>query len=71
MAELICKYCNEEITEGKGYKADGERYHLKCVRKLRKELEKMRQAGKVKPGQEHKVAVNNSNKYLNPKDLNR
>jgi hypothetical protein len=57
---LYCKYCNEEI-EGKGYKADGERYHLKCVRKFRKEIEKQKNQGRIKPGQENKVAVN---KYI-------
>ncbi len=39
--------------EGKGYKAEGKRYHIQCIRKLRKIIDKQKQLGKVKEGQEH------------------
>ena len=56
---LYCTYCNEEILDKKkdSRKAEGKRYHIGCIRKLRKKLEKMRKEGKIKPGQEHKVAT--------------
>lgn len=59
MKQLYCAYCNEEILDKKkdSRKAEGKRYHILCVRKLRKKLEKMKQEGKVKPGQEHKVTT--------------
>jgi hypothetical protein len=50
----ICEYCQIEIKE-KSYKAEGKRYHLNCVRKLRKKLERMKREGKIKPGQESEV----------------
>ncbi len=57
--KLYCTYCNEEILNKKrdSRKTEGKRYHIKCVRKLRKELEIMKNQGKIKPGQEHKVAT--------------
>jgi len=54
-----CEYCNKELIE-KGYKADGKRYHLVCVRKLRKEIEKQKRLGKVKHGQEQTFQTFNS-----------
>lgn len=52
-----CKYCNEEI-EGKSYTADGHRYHIKCLRKFRKKIDKQKNMGYIKPGQENKVKIN-------------
>lgn len=57
--ELYCEYCNELIIDKKkdSRVADGKRYHLKCVRKLRKEIDRMKQTGHLKPGHENKVNV--------------
>lgn len=68
---LYCKYCNQEILDKKKDSriADGERYHIVCLRIFRKELEKLRQSGKLKPGQENKVPVN-QDKFINKHSLN-
>lgn len=57
MDNKVCHYCSLEIKE-KSYKAEGEVYHLKCVRKLRKKLELLKQKGKLKPGQESEININ-------------
>ena len=57
---LICKYCNDEIEDKKrdSRKADGLRYHIKCLRIFRKKIDKQKQLGKISPGKENEVNVN-------------
>jgi len=54
--EVYCNYCNSLIEE-KSYKADGKRYHLKCLRKFRKKIEIQKNLGKIKPGKENEVDI--------------
>jgi len=55
---LICDYCETPITKGqRSVMADGIRYHLDCARTLKKALEKLKNKGKIKPGQENQVKV--------------
>lgn len=61
---LICSYCETPITkEQHSIMADGVRYHLDCVRKLRKALGKLKKEGKVKPGQESQVKITKDGGY--------
>lgn len=57
MMKLVCKYCKEEIVDKKkdSRKADGKRYHMWCLRKFRKEIDRQKYQGKIKPGQENKI----------------
>lgn len=62
--ELICNYCETPIAKGqRSVMADGVRYHLDCVRKLRKALDKLKKEGKVKPGQESQVKITKDGGY--------
>lgn len=59
MVELICAYCSEKILDKKkdSRAADGNRYHIKCLRKLRKKINKLKRQGKIKQGQEAKIGI--------------
>lgn len=60
---IICKYCNQEM-EDKGFKADGHRYHFKCLKTFRKEIDRQKYQGKIKPGQENRVQTPGQHKYI-------
>ena len=68
MSKLVCNYCKGAI-EDKSYSAGGYKYHLKCLRIFRKEIDKQKQLGKIREGKENDVQVGNSTKFINPKDL--
>jgi len=65
--ETYCKYCNE-LIKGKSYTADSHRYHIKCLRKFRRDIDKQKMNGKIREGQENTVKVNN-NRYINESKL--
>lgn len=54
--EYICPYCESPITTKK-YRADGQYYHLECVRKLKKILSKMKKEGRIEEGKENRVKI--------------
>jgi len=55
---MRCEYCKEEM-EDKGYKADGKRYHLKCVRKFRKEIDRQKRNKGIEVGKLNNIQINN------------
>lgn len=60
MVELYCDYCDLPILDKKkdSRRADGKRYHIKCLRILRKKIDKLKRLGKIKQGQENQVNIN-------------
>jgi len=57
MKELYCNYCHGAIENKKkdSRRADGKRYHIECLRILRKKIDKQKGLGKIKPGQENEI----------------